>query len=920
MTELLVLGPVEIRVAGEHVAVLQPRQQQVLAALAVDANRPVTWPTLVDRVWGAQPPEGARTAMRSHVSRIRLALRAAGDRGGRPVRLVRGGGGYEILVDPERIDLHRSRRLVRDARAAGTSDTERVRLLREAVGLWRGEPLAGLTGEWAGRVRSAWQHERLDVVAAWAGAELELGNAPAVIAGVAELADEHPLVESISAVYVRALHAVGRTAESVDRYMRISARLTEELGVSPGAELSAAYRRVLQVAPAAKKPVAGVPSQLPPDVRGFVGRRAALARLDAVVAGSAAMPIVLLRGTAGVGKTTLAVHWAHRVADKFPDGQLYVNLRGFDPVSRPLDPGEAVRRLLAALEVPAARIPSELDAGTALYRSELAGRRMLVVLDNADDESQVRPLLPGVSRCMVVVTSRRQLTGLMVAEAAQSVDVDLISTDEAAQLLGSRLGADRVVNEWQAVTGIIEHCARLPLALAIVAAQAEARPARPLAAIAGELAQARGRLDTLAGDDPHTDLRAVLAHSYYALPAPARRMFRLLGRHPGPDLAVGAAASLTALPPPQARDLLAELVRASLLTEHRQGRYACHDLLRAYAAELDGDDGPDRDEAPLRVLDYYLHSGYAADRALYPGRDPVTLAPPRSGTVPESFPDARQALDWFTAEQTNMVSALQHSAAHGLDTYTWQLAWTMRTFLGRRGHWVEQAAVTGTALAAAERLGDPLLRARTHHQLGTTCTRLGRFDEAERELCRGLELFREAGHQVGQARAHHHLSYLFERRQLFDRSLAHAGQALDLYRRAGHRNGEAHALNGVGWYSAQLGDHSQALARCREALELFQKLDDRPGQASTWDSLGFVLHGLGDHTEAVACYRDAVGLFQSLGDRYNEAGSLTRLGDTYHAAADRAAARRAWEQAVTILTDLRHPDTRRVRDRLEGRS
>ncbi|GAA2605012.1 AfsR/SARP family transcriptional regulator [Paractinoplanes durhamensis] len=920
MTELLLLGPVEIRVAGKPVAPLQPRQHHVLAALVVDANRPVTWPTLVDRVWGTDVPDGARTAMRAHVSRIRVALRVAAELGGRPVRVIRGSGGYQVQAEEDQIDLHRLRRLADRARSTAAG-ADRVRLLREAVGLWRGEPLAGLPGDWAGWVRSAWQHERLDVVAAWALAELEAGNAATVTAALADLTEEHPLVESVAAAYVRALHAAGRTAEALDRYARVSHRLADELGVSPGAELRRAHQSVLHeerpvppmVSYRAPPPPSG-PRQLPLDVRGFVGRHDHLARLDELADDPGA--IVLIRGTAGVGKTTLAVHWAHRLTDRFPDGQLYLNLRGFDPAEPPMDPAEAIRRCLLALDVPARRIPAGLDAVAALFRSELAGRRLLIVLDNALDEAQVRPLLPGTPGCLVVVTSRGTLTGLVAAEAAHPVDLGLLSTDEAAQLLSRRLGADRVVNEWQAVTGLIESCARLPLALAIAAARAAARANRPLAALAGKLGRARGRLAALTGADPIANLRAVLAHSYHALSAPARRLFRLLGLHPGHDIAAPAAAALAALAPAESGTLLAELTGASLLLEHRPGRYTHHDLLRAYAAELAAAD-PDHDAARLRVLDHYLHTAYAADRRLYPARDPVSLAAPGPAVRPESFADERAALDWFAAEHATLLAAIDHAAAHGLDAHAWQLVWTVRTVLGRRGLWSELAAVTRTALAAAVRLDDPAVQARAHHQLGTTSVRLGRLDEAEDELNLGLTQYRELGNRTGEARAHHHLSYLFERRQAPERSLAHGRLALELYRQAGHRNGEAHALNSIGWYTAQLGDDREALDSCRRALAIFEELGDEHGQANTLDSLGFVQHRLGAHAEAVDCFRRALTLFRTLGNRFNEADTLTRLGDTHQAAGAPAAAREAWQQAMSILTDLRHPDTGKVRARLD---
>ena len=900
MTEFLVLGPVQIRAGDQHIQLLQPRQHHVLTALLVDLNRPVPWATLVDRVWGTHPPDTARTAIRAHVSRIRQALRTAGELSGRPGLLVRGGGGYEMRADPSQVDLHQLRGLAERARTIKNDATVRVVLLRKAVALWRGEPLAGLTGDWVGRVRSAWQHERLDVVAAWAAAELELGNPAPVLSALVDLAEEHPLVEPIAAAHIRALHAVGRTAEAIDRFMRLRARLSDELGVSPGAELRRAHqilvRETPSIRPAATPAQPAAPLHLPLDVHGFVGRRTEMATLDR------SAPLVVIRGPAGVGKTVLAVHWAHRAASRFPDGRLYLNLRGFDPVEGAVDPAAAIRWLLLALDVPARRIPADPDAAAAAYRAELTGRRMLIVLDNARDEAQVRPLLPGPSGCSVVVTSRDDLAGL-VTEGAVPVGLGLLSTDEAAQLLGRRLGPDRLVGEWQAVTGIIERCARLPLALTIAAARAAASPQVPLSVLAAELGPARHRRD---------DLRVVLDHSYRSLSGPARRMFRLLRLHPGTDIAAPAAASLVALPLPETATLLAELTGAALLTEHLPGRYAYHDLLRAY------DPDPDHRPALIRVLDHYLHTTHAADRRLHLGRDPVTLDPPSAGTTPGTFAQDRQATEWFTAERATVLAAVERAAASGLDRHAWRLAWTLRTYLGRRGQWAELAAVTRTALAAAVRLGDVTMQARTHHQLGSTLTRLNRFVDAERELTLALDQFGTAGDLAGQASAHRYLGYLFERWQEPARALDHASQALGLYRKAGHRDGEAHALNGVGWHSTRLGMHSRALAAHQEALDLFQELGDRPGEAATWDSVGYIHHGLGDDAVAIVDYRRALALFRDLGNRYNEADTLTHLGDAQAATGDTQAARDAWRQALAILTDLRHTDATRVRARLGG--
>jgi tetratricopeptide (TPR) repeat protein/transcriptional regulator with XRE-family HTH domain len=673
-----------------------------------------------------------------------------------------------------------------------------------------------------------------------------------------------------------------------------------------------------------------VPAQLPADVAGFTGRVAALAQLDALLARwdgfrggaaaavqpSAAVVISAVSGTAGVGKTALAVHWAHRVVDRFPDGQLYVNLRGFDPGGRMMTPAEAVRGFLDALGVPPPRIPTDLDTQAGLYRSLLAGTRTLVVLDNASDVEQVRMLLPGSATCLALVTSRNQLTGLVAAEAAHPLTLDLLDADEARQLLVGRLGADRVAAEPDAVEQIITACARLPLALAVAAARAQ-QTGFPLAAISTELADARQRLDALDTGDPAGQVRAVFSWSYQALTSPTARLFRLLGLHPGPDISAPATASLAGIPLPQARPLLAELARASLIVEHQPGRYTLHDLLHAYANSLTHrlDPETERRTATHRLFDHYLHTGHAATVLLRPG-DPIPLTPPRPGVGPEALADHQQALTWFTAEHRVLLAAVHHAAATGFDTHTWQLAWTLDDFLDWRGLWHDYATAQLTALAAAERLADPTAQAHTHRLLGRVYISLGRFDDALTHLQRALDLHRQIDDRAGQAWAHNCLAVMCHEQSRDADALDHTEQALDLFRAAGHRPGEATALNNIGWYHGRLGDHQQALTSCRQALTLFQKYGSRYGQASAWDSLGYAHHNLGQHAQAITCYQHALDLLQGLGDRYEKSNTLTRLGDTHHATGNHTAAHHTWQHALDILTDLDHPKADTVRTKL----
>ncbi|HZM78322.1 MAG TPA: tetratricopeptide repeat protein [Candidatus Limnocylindrales bacterium] len=672
----------------------------------------------------------------------------------------------------------------------------------------------------------------------------------------------------------------------------------------------------------AQEPVA-VPRQLPRAVTHFAGRVDQLTTLTELlprrVPAGGAVVISAIDGTAGVGKTALAIHWAHQVAHHFPDGQLYVDLRGFDPSGQAMAPGEALRRFLDALEVDPQRIPADLDGKAALYRSQMAGRRMLIVLDNARDSAQVRPMLPGTPGCLVVVTSRNQLPGLVAADGAHPLSLDLPTVAEARELLANRLGAKRTTAEPGAVDEIIEACARLPLALAIVAARAANRPMWSLAALACELRETTSRLDVLAsGEDVHTDVRAVLSWSARALTSGAERLFRLLGLHPGPSITVPAAASLAAAPVAEVRGLLAELTRANLIVESAPGRYTFHDLLRAYARDLvdTHEPGEWRQAATQRMLDHYLHSAHSADRLLHPGRDQLTLTPPGPQVTAEHPDDEQRATEWFTAERAVLLAAVEHAAITGFDTHTWQLAWTLAPYLDRREHWHDLAATGRTAVAAAERLADLSAQTTTHRLLARAYIQLGRLDDAHTQLKDALALTTQTGDQEGQAHVHHSFAYMWERQGRHADALHHVQQTLELYRAAGHRRGQARALNNIGWCHSLLGEHRQAVTACEQALELLEDLGDRFGQANTWDSLGHAHRHLGHHDVAVACFQRAIDLHRELDDPSLEAETLVHLGDTHEAGGDLGAAREAWGRALTIMKELNHPDTEPVRVKL----
>ena len=668
------------------------------------------------------------------------------------------------------------------------------------------------------------------------------------------------------------------------------------------------------------------PAQLPLDPPGFTGRDRELARLDALLCADLRGVIIsAVSGMAGVGKTTLAVRWAHRVRDRFPDGQLYVNLRGFGPAGPPLPPAEALRGLLDGLGVPPQRVPAGLDERAALYRSALAGRRLLILLDNAADAGQVRPLLPGVPGNVVVVTSRDRLAGLAVADGAQLLLLDVLTAEGARSLLARRVGVDRVRAEPHAVDDITTACARLPLALAIVAARAAAHPGFTLTAIAAELCSSR--LGALTGPDPTTDVRAVFSWSYRKLSPPAARLFRLLGLHPAAVAGTGAAApalaSLAAVPPGRIRPLLAELAAANLVTEPQPGRFGCHDLLRAYARDLalEHDSPADRAQATRRLLDHYLHTALAADRHLKRDRCVGREAPSTyaEGVTPETVPDRAAAMAWFGTEQPALWSAADLAEESGLDRYVWWLAWAALIYHERRWdkrHWI---VWQNRAAAAAERAGDPHLEAVSHYNLGYAFCELGDLKQGEAHLRAALVRYEAEDDADGMAKVRLNLGILARREGRYAEAIAEAQRACALYARDDNKVGEARASNNIGWCYLTMGEYRLALDYCRRAVEVHEAAGSRMGAGHAWDSVGMAHLRLGEFDEAVACYRRSVAAFRAERDKQYEAIVLAHLGDAEDAAGHPRAAREAWHNSLTILAEIDHPDADEVRAKLAAR-
>lgn len=663
-----------------------------------------------------------------------------------------------------------------------------------------------------------------------------------------------------------------------------------------------------------------VPRQLPSAPQGFTGRTAELRDLTAFLdlrAGSGAA-VCAISGAGGMGKTWLALHWAHQHLDRFPDGQLFVNLRGFDPSADPMPPETALRGFLSTLGVAAAAMPTDLDALTGLYRSLLADKRILIVADNAADTAQIVPLLPGSPSCTMLVTSRSWLPGLVTAHGAHPVTMDVLSDTEANMLLIERLGAARLADEPEATADLIAYCAGLPLALGIIAGRARIRPRLPLAALSTELRDAA--LHALAGDDPATSLPIVLASSYRALAQDRARVLGLVSIAPGPDISLPAAASLTGLPVAAAHLALRGLEQLSLVQEGANGRWRIHDLIRQHAAYQAGRTLPDadRDAALRRLVDFYLHTAYHGDHLLDPFRTTIELAPPVPGCVPHALHDDTAAIAWFDAEHACLLAVQQEAAARGWDEAVWQLGWTLNRFHYRQARFHDDVTVLRIAVTGADRVGDPVTRIATHRLLGLAVARAGDHDEGLRHLRQALTLAEQVGDGLLQATTHHAIAGVCGWAGQDRVALNHARTALALYREHGATQ-VAEALNLVGWFGARAGDHDVARTHCEAALALHRRNHDDGNVAITLDSLGFIDHRTGRHADALDHYGQAIDLLRERDDVNQLANTLEALGDPYLALGQTAQALEVWQEALTLYeTQLRTEDAARLRQRLTG--
>ncbi|MGH3869059.1 MAG: ATP-binding protein [Pseudonocardiaceae bacterium] len=664
-----------------------------------------------------------------------------------------------------------------------------------------------------------------------------------------------------------------------------------------------------------------VPRQLPADVAFFTGRDAELGRLDALLDGGepAAVVISAIAGTGGMGKTSLAVHWAHRVRERFPEGELYVNLRGYDP-GPPVTPEQALDGFLRALDVPAEKIPHDVDAQAGLYRSLLAGRRMVVVLDNAATPDQVRPLLPGSPTCAVVVTSRSRLSGLVARDGAHRLTLDVLPPEDAVMLLRCAVGPDRVDAEPEAAAEVARHCDYLPLALRIAAERAAARSYVRLADLAEELAVEHDRLDVLTADDDEiTGVRTVFSWSYRTLAPEAARVFRLLGRHPGPDVGVASAAALTGNTTTSVRRQLAALTSAHLLTETRRDRYQFHDLLRAYATERAAlDEFPDDcANATHRVLAWYLHTAHAALYVLYPQHPEIPLDPLTVTCQPLTFTHRDQALQWFDAEHANLMAAIRLATDTGQHTIAWQLPNAMDAFLGWRYHWADRITVHQLGLAAAVHINNQLGERWALGHLNEAYLEIERFEEALPLALRGLSVAREIGDRWAEGNSLLSLGKVHLHFGRFGEAADHYRRALTIYREVNHRRNESSAMINLAELARAQQHFEQAIVYARDCQAIAREINDTRGEADTLYIFGLIYLDLRRWHEATDHFQQALAIYRELSDRHAAARTLRYLGETLRGMGQLTEARESWLEALSIFDDLGAPEATQVRACLE---
>ncbi|MEV6905039.1 BTAD domain-containing putative transcriptional regulator [Amycolatopsis sp. NPDC051372] len=876
--------------------------------LLLDAGQPVSLHDLVMRVWGNRAPNSARGILHSYFSRLRTAL--ADEH-----QIVRRGHGYVLDAPPENVDVHRFRELVRRSRRAAAAEAA-LALFDDALGLWRGEPFAGLDSPWLREFRAALHAERAGVLLDRADLALELGRHAQVLPGLTVRVEQYPFDERLAGQLMVALHRTGRQAEALLHFQQVRKLLASELGVNPGPALRAVHQEILtgdaemseprrQSAPGVISPQPHdlddedvlpplIPRQLPAPPRSFTGREKELEVLSATPA-----PVSVIVGPGGVGKTALALHWAHEHVGEYPDAQLFVDLRGFDPSGERVCPDAAMRTFLIALGVKPAAIPRDGAAMSGLFRSLAADKRLLVIIDNARDVDQITPLLPGNPQCSVVVTSRTRLTGLVSRHGADLITLDVLDDSDAHDLLVTRLGPARASAEPAAVRRLVDACAGLPLALSIVVGRAQEHPDFSLTSLADELVDASSTLNAL-DVDADLGIRAVLLTSFAALDDEAADLLMLLGLTPGADIALDTAASLAGKTYAAIRTALRALERASLVRQYQPGRFRMHDLVRAYAREqAERNLGLDRREAGLRrLVSFYLHTLVRTVQLADPGRPPISPIPLPVGCTPVPLRDRCEALRWVTAEADNIAAVRVTAKMLGWHEAVWQLAWGSSSLYATQGNPGESLSIWQDALAAAHAVGDENLECLPHRCIAQSLTRTGNHEQALDHICRALAIAERSSDVVQQVLSLQVLSEIHMRQQ-------HTREALDTISSAWRLvTGQSAALratiaNHFAWCMKLEHRYPEAREMAERSLTLAEEAEAHKLRPTILDTLGTILAETGNLEQAVDRLEEAVALF---GDElFSVSDTLYTLGCTYRTLGRDDLAEKNFGQALELF-------------------
>ena len=912
-----ILGPLEVRTGQGWAKIGAAKQRSVLATLLLRPGQPVPTEVLIDEVWPGKPPAKAANLVSVYVHHLR---RRIGDADGKV--LITRAPGYQVVLGPGELDADQFAGLVTEGRralASGAPDRA-VDLLTEALELWRGPALAdvlatSLVAAEADRLGQS----RIEALELRAEASLACGRFAEVLPEVRRLLADHPLQEKLWALQIRALYGAGRQAEALEVYEQARNKIADELGVDPGAELRQLYHQILNaedvqaVIPAARAELAPgpVPAQLPADIRDFTGRSGKVEQLHELLAGAdgedspGAVRVVLVVGSGGLGKTALAVHAAHLLASRFPDGQLYANLLG---ATQPVAAAEVLARFLRDLGMEGHRIPLGEEERAAHFRTRLAGKQVLIVLDDARDAAQVQPLLPGSASCAVLVTARGTLPELVGSEV---IDLDVLPRPEARALFGVVAGEERVAAEPAATEAVLKACAGLPLAIRIAGARLARRGGGTVRALAERLSDERRRLDEFRMGN--LAVRACFEVSFTSLPGPVTpggldpaRAFRLLGLWTGPSIGLPAAAGLLGEPELATADALYMLVDAHLLESPAPEQYRFHDLLRVYAADraLTEEAEADRREAITRALAWYLYSAEAAARMISRQRRQVPLGPVPAGLHPLAFATLEEALTWCDHERLELMAATQLAAASGLHELAWKLPAAAMVFYSRRSHWADWVAAHQIGLASARTVGDRLAEAWMLNNLGMAYG-VQRMEESVTYLEQALDLSRELGNGPAEAQAATNVANTYFRLGNYAEARIAAERSIDIERKVGNRFGEGIGLGILGCACRELGEFGAAIEFLQQALAISRELGERDFEAETLTDLGGAYLGLGQLAYATNCLEDSLAIRESIGDRHGQAATLQRLGQANWRAGNVGKARAQLAEAIALYDDLR---------------